>query len=122
MSIAAELRLSRQTISHPDQLMVHGRFVNKEPADLSFNTSAVSTASLALEVRTMDGRIVSLGPPPTPPSIDVRVDLPPGKSFVVTFRRFLPARLGPGAYQIRLRYVDISAEIHSFWKTFRLRP
>jgi hypothetical protein len=119
MPIEISFKIAPKKPRRPDQLVARGAFKNTETTDTSFNATAVSAPSLALEVRGPAGE-VSLGPPPVPPTNDVRVTLAPKKKYPVKFARFLPDPMPKGRYEIRLRYRDITADIHSDWKAFHI--
>lgn len=119
MSIKITFKIVPKVLKHQKQLIASGTFENTEHNAISFNTSAISSAALALEVRGPQG-IVSLGPPPVPPKNDVRITLAPKKKHTAEYKHFLPDTLPAGKYEIRLRYRDITADIHSDWKSFKI--
>ena len=91
-----------------------------EPALVSL--AALSSPSLALEIRDEHDQPVLLPPPPLPSGEQQVVELPHGGRREAEFRGFVPSWTPAGSYRVRFRYVPGGAleTLYSDWAPFEL--
>ena len=120
MPLVAELDVQPATAAAAEQFRAVCTIANTGERGEELNLSALSSPSLALEIRTAGGEPVHLPPPPVPPASPLTAPLRPGEEHRADFPGFLPSWTEPGAYEARCRYVSGSTVVHSPWVAFTL--
>lgn len=121
MPLSAELTIGPAVADAAERFVAFCTLTNTGDRDEEINVAAMSSPSLALEIRAVDGEPV-LQPPPSVPRAQPPIErLAPGERYEAEFRGFLPSWTPPGDYEARCRYVAGATEaIRSDWIGFRL--
>jgi hypothetical protein len=122
MSLRVELTIEPRAASVPEAFTAVCAVVNAGDIGEEINLAALSSPSLALELRTADGEPVYLPPPPVPSGEPPFARLAPGDRHEASFEGFLPGWTEPGSYEARCRYRSRSVAIDSPWVPFTVDP
>ncbi len=120
MPLVAELTIEPEAAKAPEAFTATCTLANAGELAVEVNLAALSSPSLALEIRTVAGQAVSLPPPPVPPTEPPMARLEAGGRRVERFGGFLPSWTEPGEYAARCRYVSGSTAVYSAWVRFTL--
>jgi hypothetical protein len=122
MTLRLELTIEPRIARVPEAFGAACAVVNEGESAAEINLAALSSPSLALELRTADGQPVYLPPPPVPSGEPPVEQLGPGERHEASFAGFLPGWTEAGAYEARCRYRSRSEEAYSQWVPFTLEP
>lgn len=123
MSLTASLTIEPSEADAPEAFVARCRLVNQGYQVIGINRAALSSPSLALEIKDAAGEPVLLPPPPVPSQSPPIEPLEAAEETTAKFAGFLPSWNEPGTYRARCRYAAGPGEpIHSAWVEFTLRP
>ena len=120
MSLSVELTIEPREASAAEVFRAVCSLMNAGDSAEEINLAALSSPSLALEMRTVAGEPVYFPPPPVPPAEPPMERLASGERKLAEFQGFLPAWTEPGDYEIRCRYVSGQTAVYSGWVSFTL--
>ena len=120
MTLRVDLTIEPRTAGVPEAFTAVCSVVNAGESAEEINLAALSSPSLALELRAADGQPVYLPPPPVPSGEPPVEHLAPGDRHDASFAGFLPGWTEAGAYEARCRYRSGAVNVHSQWVPFTL--
>ena len=120
MSLGVALMIEPRAAAAPEAFRAVCTLTNTGESAEEINLAALSSPSLALEMRTATGEPVYFPPPPVPGPEPPLERLAPGVQKVVEFGGFLPGWTEPGDYEARCRYLSGQTSAYSDWVAFTL--
>jgi hypothetical protein len=129
--VHATLTLAEPRVKSAVDLEIRVTITNEGTEPYPYSTWFLGAASLRLQARDLSGKPVRPGPPPVPRAFDPaeRNVIPPGGSFVVTYKglEYFLSLPPPGQYEIRFQHTSPRADgldspIETPWVRFEVRP